>query len=159
MYTSEMPIVGTMQVILLNELDDQPHNAVLKCFASRKQEKAKAFETMSRHVLPSQPSAALAWVTTGLSRMMMEKVLSDPGLAGWTPDDIVRLGKEWIEAKVLEASEQKGEARMLSRQLKRRFGDTPAWANEKIAEADLPTLEEWSLRFVDAKSLENVFGD
>ena len=54
--------------------------------------------------------------------------------------------------------EQQGEAKMLSRQLQRRFGDVPAWTREKIAKADLSTLEEWSLRFVDAQSLEDVFG-
>ena len=162
-YASEMPIVGTMQVILLNELDDQPHNAVLKCFASRKQEKAKAFETMSRHVLPSQPSAALAWVTTGLSRMMMEKVLSDPGLAGWTPDDIVKLGKEWIEAKVLEVSRQRGrqegEAALLLRLLQKRFGPVPNEVTERVRHANQTTLETWGDRVLDAGTMDEVFAE
>ena len=67
----------------------------------------------------------------------------------------------------LEEGEQRGEkkwrreesASMLTRLLQRRFGDTPTWARDKIAKADLSTLEEWSLRFVDAKFLEDVFGD
>ena len=46
---------------------------------------------------------------------------------------------------------------MLLRQIQRRFGDAPTWAREKIAKADLLTLEEWSLRFVDAQSLEEIF--
>ena len=63
--------------------------------------------------------------------------------------EIIAKGKpDWL---------QQGEARMLLRQIQRRFGNAPTWAQEKIAEADLPTLEEWSLRFVDAKSLEDVF--
>ena len=53
---------------------------------------------------------------------------------------------------------QEESASMLSRQLQRRFGDIPIWASGKIAKADLSTLEEWSLRFVDAQSLEDVFG-
>ena len=174
-YTSEMPIVGTMQVILLNELDDQPHNAVLKCFSSRQKEKVKAFGTMHRHVLPSRTSGKLAWVTFGLSRIMMEKTLYDPEVMGWTPDDIVKLGKEWIETKALEfirqegrqegeeigeqRGERQGRAATLSLQLQRRFGNTPSWASDKIAKADLPTLERWSLRILDAKSLEDIFGD
>ena len=56
-----------------------------------------------------------------------------------------------------QEGEQKGEARMLLRLLQTRFGDVPTWAREKINKADLPTLEEWSVRFVDAKSLEAVF--
>ena len=27
----------------------------------------------------------------------MEKVLENPDLVGWTPDDVVKLGKEWIQ--------------------------------------------------------------
>ena len=53
--------------------------------------------------------------------------------------------------------EQKGEARMLSRQLQRRFREVPIWVSDKIAKADLSSLEEWSLRILDAKSLEDVF--
>ena len=44
-----------------------------------------------------------------------------------------------------------------SRLLQRRFQDIPTWANEKIAKADLPTLELWSLRTLDANSLKEVF--
>ncbi|MBF8274110.1 MAG: Transposase, partial [Magnetococcales bacterium] len=33
----------------------------------------------------------------------------------------------------------------------------PDWVNEKVAKAELSSLEEWGLRFVDAQSLEDVF--
>ena len=161
-YRSKAPLVSAIQVILLNEVADKPHNALLKCFSSRQKEKGKAFETMNRHVLPSRGSAALAWVTAGLLRVMMGKVLDNPDLMGWTPDDVVKLGKEWIESKVLEFSRQEGrqegEGAMLLRQLERRFGDPPTWAKDKIEKADLPALEEWSLRILDAQSLEDIFG-
>ncbi len=52
-----------------------------------------------------------------------------------------------------------GEAKMLTRLLQRRFGTVPDWASEKIAEADLSSLEEWSLRIFDAQSLNEVFAD
>ncbi len=51
------------------------------------------------------------------------------------------------------------EAAVLLRQLQRRFGKLSNKTREKIAKADLPTLEEWSLRILDAKSLEDVFAD
>ena len=160
-YTSKISSFSAIRVILLNEIENEPHNAVLKCFASRRKEKSKAFETMNHHVLPSQASAAFAWATIGLSRIMMDKVLDNPAVAGWTPEDIMKLGKEWVDSKVLEFNRQEGrqegEGAMLLRQLQRRFGDTPAWAKDKIANADLPTLEEWSLRILDAQSLEDVF--
>ena len=72
--------------------------------------------------------------------------------------EIIAKGKpEWFRQGE-QQGEQKGEANMLSRLLQRRFGDTPTWARDKIAQADLPTLEAWSLRILDAQSLEDVFG-
>ncbi|MBF0182182.1 MAG: Rpn family recombination-promoting nuclease/putative transposase [Magnetococcales bacterium] len=59
----------------------------------------------------------------------------------------------------LQDGEQKGRAETLTRQLQRRFGAVPDWASEKISKATSQSLEEWSLRFVDAQSLEDVFAD
>ncbi|MEO5363903.1 MAG: DUF4351 domain-containing protein, partial [Magnetococcus sp. DMHC-8] len=50
-------------------------------------------------------------------------------------------------------------ASLLTRQLQRRFGDLPTWAGQKMADADLSTLEEWSLRILDAPTLEGVLTD
>ncbi|MEO5350606.1 MAG: hypothetical protein H7836_13310 [Magnetococcus sp. YQC-3] len=41
----------------------------------------------------------------------------------------------------------------------RRGGDLPTWANQKIAGAELSTLEEWSIRILDAPTLDNVLAD
>ena len=62
-----------------------------------------------------------------------------------------------IEQRGEQQGERIGEARMLLRQLQRRFGDLPSDARDKIAKADLPILKEWSLRILDAQSLEDVF--
>lgn len=74
--------------------------------------------------------------------------------------------KEWERAGRLAghlAGHQEGHqeegAFMLTRLLKRRFGAVPDWANEKVAKADLSSLEEWSLRILDAQSLDDVFSD
>ncbi len=55
-----------------------------------------------------------------------------------------------------QTGEKRGEAKMLTRQLQRRFGDLPIWASQKIADAERSTLEEWSLRILDATTLESV---
>ena len=69
--------------------------------------------------------------------------------------EIVAKGKpEW-----LQQGRQQGEGAILLRQLQSRFGDIPSDARDKITKADLPTLEEWSLRILDAQSLEDVFGN
>ncbi|MBF0462074.1 MAG: Rpn family recombination-promoting nuclease/putative transposase [Magnetococcales bacterium] len=73
---------------------------------------------------------------------------------------------EWVQM-VRQEGEQKGEqkgrqeegASMLTRQLQRRFGNVPVWASEKIAQAELSSLEEWSLRILDAPTLESVLAD
>ena len=58
-----------------------------------------------------------------------------------------------------QEGEQIGEAKILTRQLQRRFGDLPTWASDRIAKADLPSLEAWSLRILDAPTLESVLAD
>jgi len=52
---------------------------------------------------------------------------------------------------------QEGKAEMLQRLLERRFGSLPDWVVQRIAPADAVALEEWCLRVLDAKSLEEVF--
>ncbi|MBF0437466.1 MAG: DUF4351 domain-containing protein [Magnetococcales bacterium] len=64
-----------------------------------------------------------------------------------------------IIVKAQMESRQEGEAAILTRLLQRRFGTVPDWANEKIAKADLSSLEDWSLRIFDAQSLDDVFTD
>ncbi len=59
---------------------------------------------------------------------------------------------------ILKGRQQEG-ASMLTGLLQRRFGAVPDWASEKIAEAEPPTLESWSLRIFDAQSLDDVFSD
>ena len=63
------------------------------------------------------------------------------------------------EQEVILAGERKGKASTLLSQLQRRFGELSNETREKISNADLPTLEEWSLRILDAKFLEDVFAD
>jgi hypothetical protein len=64
-----------------------------------------------------------------------------------------------IEQKGWRDGEQAGEAKMLTRLLQRRFGNLPPWASQKIADANLSTLEEWGLRILDATTLESVLAD
>lgn len=84
----------------------------------------------------------------------MGKTLNRPGMAGWTPEEVMEIGKKWIDPKAF----QEVESNMLLRQLKHRFGEIPNWAEEKITKTDRATLEEWSLRLLNAHSLEDVFG-
>ncbi len=69
------------------------------------------------------------------------------------------LGIQIGEQRGIQIGEQKGEAAILTRLLHHRFGAVPDWASEKIAKAELPSLEEWSLRIFDAQSLDDIFSD
>jgi predicted transposase YdaD len=51
----------------------------------------------------------------------------------------------------------KGEAAMLQRLLERRFGPLPAWAVERIQQANCEQLEIWSLRVLEVHDLESIF--
>ncbi|MER1966551.1 DUF4351 domain-containing protein, partial [Castellaniella sp. GW247-6E4] len=52
-----------------------------------------------------------------------------------------------------------GQAELLLRQLGRRFGAIPGTATERVRAATAEQLETWSLNFVDATTLDEVFGD
>jgi hypothetical protein len=48
---------------------------------------------------------------------------------------------------------------MLSHMLEGRFGPLPEWAKEKIASAEIETLEKWGLRLLDASNLKEVLAE
>ena len=50
-----------------------------------------------------------------------------------------------------------GEARLLKRQLTKRFGQLPPWAEQRIDEATTDQLELWSEQILDADAIEAVF--
>lgn len=54
---------------------------------------------------------------------------------------------------------QEGEASMLLRMLRRRFGTLPGWATDLIHHADPTKLEIWGDRVLDARSLNDVFSE
>jgi hypothetical protein len=65
----------------------------------------------------------------------------------------------WTQEGRLEGrreGQREGAVALLTRQLERRFGALPDTARDRIAAADVPDLEEWSLRLLDARTLEEV---
>jgi len=52
-----------------------------------------------------------------------------------------------------------GEAAMLLRQLSRKINPPPESARQRIATADAETLLVWGERVMDAKCLEEIWGD
>ena len=54
--------------------------------------------------------------------------------------------------------EAKGKADTLLRMLRRRFTSLPSGVEERVRAAGIDQLNEWSDRFVDAQTLEDMFG-
>jgi len=57
----------------------------------------------------------------------------------------------------LEKGFQQEAYKFLTRQLKASFGDIPKWAEEKMQNAATEKLEEWGIRLLSAKDIEDVF--
>ena len=56
-----------------------------------------------------------------------------------------------------EEGMQQGIALTLYRQLRRRFGEPPAWVETKLQQGTVPQLEQWADQLLDADTLEGVF--
>ncbi|MGN7614427.1 DUF4351 domain-containing protein [Magnetococcales bacterium HHB-1] len=167
------PWCGSLRVILLNKLSDEPHNAPLKMFASRRTERKKAFETIKRSGLIER-SIKFGRIVAGLWRLLMKGSMESIEADGITTGRIAELGKDWFEAMVkaspdddlfslprfekrLEQSRLEGEAKLLQRQLQKKFSNIPSWADKKLKTADSQSLEVWGDRILDASSIEEVF--
>lgn len=53
---------------------------------------------------------------------------------------------------------QQGEAKLLRRQLSRRFGPLPLWTEQRLEQAGEAELETWADRVLECRSLDEVFG-
>nr|MDQ2901455.1 DUF4351 domain-containing protein [Acidobacteriota bacterium] len=51
---------------------------------------------------------------------------------------------------------QQGELTLLRRQIEKRFGAVPAWAEERLSSRPPADLEALGVRLLDAKSLEDL---
>jgi hypothetical protein len=64
------------------------------------------------------------------------------------------LGREYKKGR--QEGELKGELTILRRQIEKRFGSVPNWAEERLAKLSAKELEELSVRVLDAKSIEDL---
>ena len=61
-----------------------------------------------------------------------------------------------IERIGIEKGRNEGQALILQKQLAKRFGSVPNWAEQRILSAQPEQLEDWALRVLDGKSVEDV---
>ncbi len=70
-YYSQNPMLARLPIISLNALSDAEHNAFVKCFASRKKEKQRAFDALQAERLLSY-SPGIYWFILNLWRHWFE---------------------------------------------------------------------------------------
>ena len=72
-------------------------------------------------------------------------------------EEVLQEGKQ----KGLEEGRQKGleegKALLLRKQLEKRFGPLPDWAEARLEQVASDELERWAIRLLDAVRLEDVF--
>ncbi|KOR28109.1 hypothetical protein TI05_17570, partial [Achromatium sp. WMS3] len=83
-----------IKILLLNELEPWPHNAPLKCFATKRKERDAAFATMNSSGL-EHLSTSTEKLVNGLRRIFMSHTLQVEEL---TPDRVMELGQELMDA-------------------------------------------------------------
>ncbi len=66
---------------------------------------------------------------------------------------------EMWEQQGWERGRREGESMLLLRQLERRFGPLDEHTCQRVKSADAERLLEWGERFVDARTLQDVFAD
>ena len=69
---------------------------------------------------------------------------------------VERIGIEKGRREGWQEGRQEGEAALLVRLLERRFGDLPDWVRDRVRSADCALLETWSVRLLEAASVEEV---
>jgi len=92
-YHSQDYWLRRVKLIVLNELSGAPHNAFFKCFASRKTEKQKAFDTLKRTGLQFL-TLQLEWFLTGLLQLWFN-LTGDDMKGELTPEKVMEMGKQW----------------------------------------------------------------
>jgi predicted transposase YdaD len=79
-------------------------------------------------------------------------------MEGWF-EEVARKSKLEGVQQGMQQGMQQGECLLLQRLLARRFGALPAEVLARLAKASLEELEAWGDRVLEAKSLEEVFGE
>lgn len=95
-FISSYPLIADIILISLNELEDSPHNAYFKCFASRRAEQRAAFQTLEQESLVySLPE--LSWILSGLRLQLLDVGGKQMAIQEITPETLKAMGKKWGE--------------------------------------------------------------
>lgn len=99
--------------------------------------------------------AFTAFIAASLAPSESPDLVEAANLLAEDPGMLATRIEEWKRQLRLEGR-QEGAARLLRHQLERRFGPLPVTVAARIEAAEPETLEAWSLRLLDARSLDEV---
>ncbi len=91
-YQSNLPMVDRVGLLVLNDLRNEPHNAYVKCFASRPKAKEVAFKTLEK--IERFPIDLLSFIT-GLHQLVLPKGEKEMLNIEITAQDVMEFGKGW----------------------------------------------------------------
>jgi len=92
-YRSCNPMLESLPLISLNELSNRPHNAYIRCFASRMREKQEAFRLL-KEKNPASFSEKFLWFMQGLWNHWFY-MGGDDMKYELTSDQVMEIGKMW----------------------------------------------------------------
>lgn len=92
-YHNSLWILRPVKILLLNELSPEPHNAFIKCFASRETEQRKAFTTVYQQLGNDPSENELYWLMVGLWHKFFEGEKMDDLI---TTEDVLEMSKKRI---------------------------------------------------------------
>jgi hypothetical protein len=110
-------------------------------------------DLLSAAVTPMDPGVLVPEAMREVRNMLQERV--QQWIEQWKQEGL-QAGLQEGRQEGLLAGRQQGGSALLLRLLERRFGVLPGWATDRVRAADIATLDEWSLRVLDAASLEEV---
>lgn len=58
---------------------------------------------------------------------------------------------------LVKKEQQQGENRLLTKQMRMKFGELPEWAKERLDSASPEQLDTWGERILTANTLEELF--
>jgi len=126
----------------------------------------RVFRVWVDHILAMRlenPEAFKAATNLEEMAIMLEECV-DSWVTQWRNEGVqqgMQKGRQEGLQKGLQKGRQEGllegEALLLKKQLRKRFGDLPSWAEDRLVKASSDKLECWAEAVLDAKTLEEVF--
>ncbi len=93
-YRSSFRLFKKIILLSLNELSDEPHNAFIKCFASHRQEKEKAFQVLEKYAYNSLTTHLKSYLN-GLKGIWFTLPKGEDMNLDLTPELITAWGEKW----------------------------------------------------------------